>query len=267
MTCFTIAIIPYNLDMSTGGAPRTVWLIRPLVVFGLVVLGTLALGALPSPWDTWPRDGCQITNCYCEPLRRSFVVQPISAYSNWGYLLVGLLILAAPPGPPGKSTRFLNARLLGVLALLVAIGSFFSHVSLTLAGEWFDLVGLYAFTGYLALYNLARRRPVSDRVAGFVFLTVILVGGAQMIVARELQQIVFGVLAVAALAAEGLNWLHGRPPARVRYLFAALACLAVGGAAWFMPCLPGLGLPMHPLWHTLTAAAMGLLFVYLRSET
>jgi hypothetical protein len=246
------------------------WLWRPLSIFILVILLSLPLNRLPSPWSSWIRDGCEITNCYCEPVRESLILQPLSTYSNLAFVLAGLIVLAAPHNPSATSNAMLSrpvfARVLGASIIGTGAGSFFYHASLTRAGEWFDLVATYLYLSFVLLYNAARLRPVPGLTFAGVYLALNLAGGVQMVVARELQQVVFGGLAASALGAEGLVWFRRDRTAQVGYLTAALACFGVGAALWVTPCMTGLPIPSHALWHVLSAAAMLLLFEYYRSE-
>ncbi len=235
------------------------WWARPVLIFAAIILATLALTALPSPWGGWARDGCETFNCYCEPYNAGFIAQYISTYSNLAFVLAGLLVLFVPP-----ATRY--ARVYGGAAIAIGFGSFFYHASLTRVGEWFDLVGVYALSSLLLLYNLARLRPISSRAFALAFLGIVAAGGVQMIAARDWQQLVFGGLIAGALVLEAANWTRGRPKAQARFLAAGMGCFAVGAALWFVPCLPGLPLPAHALWHSLAATASGLMFAYYRSE-
>lgn len=257
-------------------------------VLGLAVLAVLS--GLPAPWAGWARDGCERADCYCEPVTDGFVAQPLAAYSNLGFMAVGLWILTAPRRrstcPPERSewgaeplanrepaagnllrAHPVYAGLFAVTALGTGLGSFFYHASLTRLGEWFDLVGLYLFTSGVLVYALARltRRAAPGRWAA-VYAGVNVLGAAQMLWARDWQQIVFGALAAGALAAEALVLIWRRPRIQKRYLAAALLSLAAGAALWVTPCAAQLPFPPHAGWHVLAAAAQAGLFAYYRSE-
>jgi hypothetical protein len=229
------------------------------LIFAVTALAALALTGLPSPWAGWARDGCEIANCYCERLNDNFIAQFVSTYSNLAFVLVGLLVLFAPP-PAVPYTR-----VYGSAAIAIGFGSFFYHASLTRVGEWFDLVGVYALCALLLMFNFARVRPLSSRAFTLGFLAIVAAGGVQMIVAREAQQLVFGGLIAGALVLEALIWTRGRPRAQARYLAVGMGCFAAGAALWFAPC--SLPIPAHALWHTLAACAAGLMFLYYRSES
>lgn len=245
------------------------WLRRPVLLFAFLSLALGLLAELPSPWHAWLRDGCEVVNCYCEPLRDRWVTQMAATYSNLGFLLVGGLMWAAPRTPGVTSlihTQPLYARLLSLTALAVGGSSFFYHASLTRLGEWLDLVSLYGFTSFLVLYGWARLFPASPLwllSMGYVGLN--LAGGVQMLVAREWQQVVFGAYAGSAILIEFVVWYWRRPRIARHYFGVALACFALGALLWVWPCAPTL-FPPHAVWHLLAASSMGWVFLYYRTE-
>jgi hypothetical protein len=97
-----------------------------------------------------------------------------------------------------------------------------------------------------------------------------IVGGVQMIVARELQQGVFGGLLAGALVIEVAVQALRRRRSQKRYLFAAVACFVLGAVMWTLdralPCRPDSLWQWHGAWHVLTAASAGLMYSYYRSE-
>jgi hypothetical protein len=255
----------------------------PFTIFGLIAIATIALNWLPNIWNDWQPDYCRAVNCYCEPFREGFVLQTTAAYSNLGFALVGLLILShSHERSGGSSDGFSRPNPIrahsaypasfGLTALLIGAGSFFYHASLTRAGEWFDLMGMYLFTSLLMLYNLARLRPLTSATFAAIYLGLNTLFGIQMILARELQQIVFGLLVGGALGLEAVIQWSRRPAIRHRYFVAALGCFAVGAVIWLLdsrgalPCWPESLFQWHALWHLLTAASAGLLYLYYRSE-
>lgn len=240
------------------------WLLRPLIWFAVIATLALGLQALPGPWAGWARDGCEIANCYCERLSTGWVTQTVSTYSNLGFVLVGLLVWAAPRTRPTA----VHAPTYGLGLIAIGLGSGFYHASLTRLGEWFDLVGIYVLVGLMVVSNLARLRALTAAQFAAVYAGLVTAGGVQMIVASELQQVMFGGLVVAALALEAAA--GRRPGGDRRWLAAGLAVFAAGVAVWvldgrLLPCAPDAWFQWHALWHVLAAGAAGLLFCYYRS--
>lgn len=251
----------------------------PAISFTLIATATAALSRLPNIWDDWQPDYCRAINCYCEPFRDSFVLQTASAYSNLAFMLVGLLILSHSQVRSDGFSRLSLIRsqrayslLFGLAAILIGAGSFFYHASLTRVGEWFDLMGLYLFASFLVLYNLARLRRISGTVFAAIYLGFNAIFGVQMIVARGLQQIVFGFLVAGALGLEAVIHWQRRPHLQHHYFIAAIACFIIGAAIWILDsrgvlsCDPSSPVQWHALWHLLSAASAGSLYLYYSSE-
>jgi ceramidase len=254
-----------------------------LAAFALVTLAVLALSWVPlvKPWEAWKPDYCRLVNCFCEPFREGLVLQPISAYSNLGFVLVGMLILGASRTPAVRDSAAAAPNLMlrhrayplvfGVVVAAVGFGSFFYHASLTAAGEWFDLMGMYALAGFMMLYNLARLRPLSGAAFAALDLAISGVLGVQMIIAPRLQQLCFDGLVAGVLVFEVAVHLFRRPQVAWRYLVTALASFGAGGVIWLLdrdvlPCAPGSWVTWHSIWHVLTAVAAGLIYLYYLSE-
>jgi hypothetical protein len=214
-------------------------------------------------------------NCFCEPLRDSFIRQPINTYSNLAYVLVGLLILANARTDSARANLMSSHRafptVFGIATILIGVGSFFYHASLTFVGQWFDLMGMYLFASFALLYNLARLRPMRGTTfaVGYVVMNALL--GYLLIVNPFIRRQVFAGMIWVVLALEALVLLAERPKMKTRYLIGALVSLIIAYGIWILDesrawCDPTSLLQGHALWHGLTAAAAGLLYLYYRSE-
>ncbi len=218
------------------------------------------VGAGPDVWTAWEPDGCSTFNCYCEPIRSQLVRQTIATESNLGFATMALSIAA---GLLGARRR---AHWVAIGALLAtATGSAFYHASLTRVGDWADLMGTYGLAVLFGFFSASRRWPDRAPLLGLIAVGVLAVCGVQMAVAREFQQIVFGLLILAAIALE--VGAPAAPNGRI-WLWIGLACFAAGAGVWVgdatgrLPCWPDAPLTWHGLWHLLAAIAAGLLCRY-----
>jgi hypothetical protein len=255
--------------------------IRPFFVPGLVCLlaaaATAALSAPPFPWPGWRLASCY-PGCFCEAFHAGGVVQPLSVYSNWFYLLAGLAVLGVYGLPEREPRGNLMTRRRGYIAgygwAVVAIGaaSMFFHVSLTHVGRWLDYMGMYAFAAYALLYSLARLRRWNG--ATFLVLYVLLLAalGALWFAAPGYRRPLLGALIAGIVAVEtAAHWLRRPLRIRSRWLLAALGCFLAAYAVNMADesgaiCHPASPWQWHAVWHFLTAASTMLLFVYYRSE-
>src|SRR3990172_6764384 len=146
--CFSICGICVHLHPTT--MPR--W---PLVTFLLITLAAIAFAFLTFSWEGWERAPCWPDRCFCEAGRAGPIAEPSDTYSNLSYVLVGLLILGASlprlrrerGGVRANSPNLLDQPayplVYGVSVVAIGLGSLFYHASLTVAGRWFDLMGMY----------------------------------------------------------------------------------------------------------------------------
>jgi hypothetical protein len=245
----------------------------PLAIFILVAVASIALGALHYSWASLGLASCY-PHCFCERFHDSGVAQPLSSYSNLFYFFAGLLIIGSRglPAREGKNNLMIRSPeyVTGFGGAVIAIGatSMFFHVSLTTLGRWLDYMGMYAFVGFALLYGLTRLR----RWKGKTFLGLYAAGlaalGGLWVAQPEIKRYLLAGLILAVFIMETAV----RRNARIRsaYLYAALSIFLAAFALNVLDdgilCNPASLWQWHAVWHFLTAAAAGLVFLYYRSE-
>ena len=248
---------------------------RILIFIAFITLAFLALAFVNYSWASWQPATCLPNNCFCESLRAGFIRQPINTYSNLAYILVGLLILAGACGGPARANLLSSHRayqlVFGGATTTIGVGSFFYHASLTFVGQWFDWMGMYLFASFALLYTLARLRPMRGAIFALGYVVTNAMLGYLLSVNPEARRQVFTAMIYGVIALEALVLLAERPRMKTRYFVGALISLAVAYGIWLLDesrawCDPASILQGHALWHFLTAAAIGLLFLYYRSE-
>ncbi len=249
-----------------------------LLWIGLTLL-TIDSASAPGAWAEWLPDYCRRVNCYCEPIRLNrLVAQPLATYSNLGLILAGAFVLrAAFRQPISGSSPMCTTRAYplayGLSLAATGMFSFFYHASLTKAGDYLDLMGMYLFTSFILLYNIGRLRPMGGRTFALAYLALNAAIALGLVGAYDLQQVYFAGLALAAISTEVWVQRAGRLQAQWRFLGAALVCFGLGAAIWsldsrgVLPCVPSAPLTWHAAWHLSVAVTAMLLFLYYRSET
>lgn len=248
---------------------------------GLLIVICLAIywSQQDYAWTGWRPASCMPASCFCEAIQPGAIAQPANTWSGLSFTLVGLFVLGlcrqdqvadTKRRCPNLMTRQRSyAVIYGLTLILIGLGTAFYHASLTLAGQFADLMGMYLFATFILLYNLARARPIRKRVfvAAYVISNLVLAG--VLLEAPFLRRWIFGGLILAAL---WLEWRRSTPVhADARLLYAALLSLLAGFAAWLVDytkilCAPTSWLQGHALWHVLGAASGVWLFFYYRSE-
>ncbi len=152
----------------------------------------------------------------------------------------------------------LAMRTLGVTAIIVGVGSALMHATLTLWGQFLDVVGMYLIGSFELVWALARWRRIREgrAIALFASLCVVLI--ALLIVAPEVRRWLFAVLLLVAIFVELVFARPLRPGVRVRLFLAGLATMAVAFVIWILDqngtlCAPHSLFQGHAVWHLLGA--------------
>jgi hypothetical protein len=236
--------------------------LRALLVAGAVTIAALVIGAalfttqLPSA-EVWT--GLTPGDCleYCEGshrcgalAERDAIQQPLNAWSNLAYLVVGLLALA-PRRTPGSVALFASCAAL-------ALGSFLFHASVTREMQWLDVVA----TEWVLLALLAR--GLHDAFAWPWPHALAVWAGAGTLYAIFKWQLSTHLVYGASLLAVAVCLVRLVRSGRVRGRL-GLGALALGVAAYAVReldvqkvgCDPaGIVYQGHALWHLLTAASI-----------
>jgi hypothetical protein len=248
----------------------------PLFACVLLVLAVAEFGRLNYSWAGWGLASCY-PGCFCEAFQPGGIVQPLSSYSNFFYILAGLIILASlnPPARDMKNNRMARepayATGFGLAIVAIGVSSLFFHVSLTQFGRWLDYMGMYAFTGFALIYSLTRLFGWKGRTFSILYVILLAAFGALWVAVPEARRTLLGGLIAAILAVEGTAfWFRTGVKTTPQYFLAALACLLVAYAVNVADegalCNPSSPWQWHAVWHLLTAVSAVLVYLHYRSE-
>lgn len=251
---------------------RQIGLAALLTMLSMVAIWLL-LTALGPNWAAYAPATCTATRCFCElPRIGSLVLQPANSWSSYGYAFAGFLMIVLSQGQTWKS-RFRSeaATAFGLTAIFVGLGSVLLHATLTLWGQFFDVMGMYLTGGFMLISALARWRGLPPRLAIVLYLVLVC---ALVLVLYQIPDVRRWLFAVVLLAAIVIELGFARPRrARVRvgYYFAGIATKAVAFTIWNLDqhgtlCAPESLLQGHAAWHLLGATSLWLTFLYYRSE-
>lgn len=252
---------------------------------GVIVLALLAMWVLSRGGYPGGPDECiNLNDCYCEAPRLGFTAQPANSWSNAGFMLVGLLVLADAGRrvAPGRMTRRTGAALLyGAIAVFLGIGSFAFHGSLRAWGGYVDVLSMHAFLAFVLAYDLDRIHRWSwarflawlgGLLAGFaVAIALIPPEHGKTLFAAV---VLFALLVEAAVSYPALRpWAPVRlQPRRTPWFWTGLGVFAVANVIWNLSrtggvwCDPASLLQGHAVWHLLSAVSVGAFYLYFVGE-
>lgn len=254
---------------STGGR-----LVAAAALTALLAAITIALLNLLGPdWSRFAPATCTETRCFCEmPRAGGLLLQPANSLSSFGYVFAGLLmILVAQSRDWISAFPPLAATILGGAAIIVGIGSVLLHATLTLWGQFFDVLGMYLISGFFLVSALAKWRNIPDRRAMIYYVLLCVVLVAILYALPEVRRWLFAVVLLIAIIVELVFARPLRPQVRTGYYVAGLIANIVAFTIWNLDqngqlCAPGSVLQGHAIWHLLGAVALWFAFLYYRSE-
>ncbi|MEO9634123.1 ceramidase domain-containing protein [Parasphingorhabdus sp.] len=224
-------------------------------------------------WTLHAPASCTETKCFCEmPRPGALIVQPANSISSFGYVFAGfLMILLARSRNRVSAFPPMAAGVLGMAAIIVGIGSVLLHATLTLWGQFFDVLGMYLVSGFFLVSALAKWRDIPDRRAMIYYALLCGVLVAILYALPEVRRWLFAVVLVVAICLELVLARPMRFQVRTGYYISGLIANAVAFTIWNLDqrgqlCEPESLLQGHAIWHLLGAVALWFAFLYYRSE-
>lgn len=245
-----------------------------------LILTMISMAAIPlllytygPDWAVYTPATCTATRCFCEmPRVGSLIVQPTNTWSSYGYAFAGFLMIILSRGRGWVSGFHRHAAAwFGVTAIFVGLGSVLLHATLTLWGQFADVMGMYLVSGFMLVGAIARWRPMSVRSAVILYLGVVAGLLAVLYLVPEVRRSLFAVVLLAAIAVEMIFARPRRPGVRVLYYLLGIITEAVAFAIWNLDqhglaCAPESVFQGHAVWHLLGATSLWFTFLYYRSE-
>ena len=260
---------------------------RPAVLIGMAVVALSIGGFWLLSADGYPGgpDECiALGDCYCEAIGPGIAAQPANAWSNAGFVLVGLLILADAGRRFGAGRMARDVRtawLYGSVAVFLGVGSFAFHGSMRAWGGYIDVLSMHAFIAFVLAYDLGRIHRWSwGRFVSWFVVLLTAFAAAIGIVPPEHGKTLFGVFVLIVLLVEAaVSYPRMRPwapirldPRRIPWFWTGLGLFIVATIIWNLSrtggvwCEPESLVQGHAVWHLLTASSVGALYLYFRDE-
>ena len=137
------------------------------VMYVVIGLSTWAVNPIESPLE------------FCEEIANGLVKEPMNSFSNFSYIIVGLIILWNIPStklrvPNPMLNRSMYPLLYGLGSIYIGVGSFAMHGTNTHWGASMDWTGMLFFISFPVFYNLSRVYGWSDKFFSIIFFGVFL---------------------------------------------------------------------------------------------
>jgi len=220
------------------------------------------------PW-TPLREATGLPNVkWCEETLCSWIAEPANTWSNLAFLVAAAALWWLTRKDPERTSRFW-----GPATFWVGTCSLVYHASIAFLTQVLDFFGMYFFFGLVLLLNLVRLGSLKkERLFVTLYPLIIALTGVTVLVAKvglPVQGII-GVLLLAGLVVEVLASRRATQKPSHRYLFAALAVIAVAGTFSAMDvsrvwCTPSNHVIQgHAIWHLLNAVGIVLAHFHYR---
>ena len=249
------------------------WTIILTVALAAATLGLLSL--LGPDWTYFAPATCLATHCFCEvPRTGELVLQPSNSWSSFAFVLLGVgIALVGARRNAGLQPAFagLPAIWFGLTSIVIGVGSFLLHATLTLWGQFFDVLGMYLTSAFLIAYAVHRWRGLSGPTAIMLYLALCAVLTGFLIAVPETRRWLFAVVLIGGIILELGFARPKRPQIEVLWFVWGIALQATAFAIWILDltgtwCNGTDLIQGHAVWHLLNAAALWCNYRYYRSE-
>lgn len=210
--------------------------------------------AQPCPWGHFE----QAAITFCERRLCHWVVEPANTWSNIGYLIVGFLVLYS-----NRGTKRAELSLIGVVSILVGVGSALFHGTGTRIGEILDVSAMYLISGLFLTFYMKRYFEFRGaKLLGF-YVAITSASIFVLVTTGSNGILLFATHLAACVVLELLTAKKPRPKATdYRYLRYLVGAFAVSFVAWFLDirhiaCDPDNHiLGGHAVWHLTNATCL-----------
>ena len=194
-------------------------------------------------------------SCFCEAIRADGIRQPSNSASSFAFVIVAVLILMR-----GNNKRI--SALFALTLTFVGIGSAYYHATLSFAGQFFDVLGMYLIATLALILSIdkVRRLSTATMIASYIAINVVL--SIVLYTVPQFRRWIFGLLLLAIIGAE----LKDRTR-EGRYLIKAIVLIAVAFIIWLLDfsrvaCTPESIVQGHAIWHILGAVSAWYLYLH-----
>ena len=204
---------------------------------------------------------------YCEETICSFISEPANTWSNFAFIIVGLIIAFQYKDKVSQMSPAL--KVYGWNTFSVGLFSFIYHLSNNFFTQFLDFLGMYAFGALLMFYHLEQLKVLESRGLIRNYLLSFIPFSIVFFVLRALHlPVQFSVIAVALVVLVTKIKLVRKYKPKFKLFFYTLIFYTLAVTFQILDinrigCNPqNHFFQFHMLWHIFNALGMGMLFLY-----
>lgn len=220
---------------------------------------------------------------FCEAAREGIIKQPANTFSNFGFMIAGIMMgfqLASGRFSSNENplTRdIFYAVFFPCIAVLLGPGSMAMHGTETHLGGFLDVMSMFLVSSFLAAYAIRRFFNLGHIAflllyGVFLYIGYWAIGKPYSVILGHFGSEMFGVFILLGVTFELLNTYIRKMSHSILMGYIALGCLITAFIIWNfwqtgrVMCDPHSLWQGHAAWHLLCAAAVYFLFRYYVSE-
>lgn len=200
---------------------------------------------------------------WCEPTICSWINEPFNAWSNLGYLLIGLFIIFQAINSTEKKY--------GIVVVLTGLVSFIYHSTNNFFTQYFDYLGMLILVAYVLSFNISRLKKNLNLINFYLgwllsFLLITLNVFLMMKIPIQLI-IVFGCFSVVIF--EFYNGYKEQSLKKYKYFLLSFSLITVGQIFAILDskrifCPNELLFTGHVLWHIFGSLGLGFYVIHIK---
>ncbi len=241
----------------------------------IAIAATWGVLAIMAPFNAGLAPAtCTTTHCFCEnPRIGSLFLQPSNSWSSFGYVFVGFFLMFDARLRRGTTAFPIEGAIMfGIAAITVGVGSVLLHATLTLWGQFADVLGMYLVSGFTLVYAIAKVARLDRAQSAMLYVVICVALVTVLLIAPEARRWLFFAVLLTSLIIEIAFARPLRADVILRYLLLGALVKAVGFGVWVLDqnrtlCAPDSLIQGHAFWHFCGAVSLWLTYCYFRSES
>lgn len=232
----------------------------------------------------WMGEAEGVGGGFCEAGHEGLIKQPVNTFSNFGFIIVGIIIAwSQAKGRFAQNNNLITkglffASFYATLSILLGPGSMAMHATTTRVGGFLDMLSMYLVASFIFSYALTRL--FQWKSIGFTVMFLFAMGA--QLYAHTLPYKVpfvgfigsfaFGVFLIITSIIELFSYFIRKVEIDVRFGIAAILAMCLAFFIWNLSlsdspfCDPSSLIQGHGIWHLLNALSIYFLYRFYVSE-